>query len=164
MADEPTTTTTAPGSTVTLQSYNITPDEPATGTAEQPDDLGEAGKKAIAAERAAKKAAEKQLNELQKRLAEFEDRDKTEAQKLAERAAAAELERDALMLTAMRQRVALAKGHGARWRSTATRSCSPSRTSSESADVCRRGPLPLRRHRGDLRRYHPERVLRVPQP
>lgn len=85
----------------------------ATATVEQatsPDDLGEAGKKALAAERAAKKAAEKQLADLQKRLQEFEDRDKTEAQKLAERAAAAEQERDALMLTALRQRVALEKG------------------------------------------------------
>jgi hypothetical protein len=86
----------------------------ATATAEQAvlpeNDLGEAGKKALAAERAAKKAAEKQLSELQKRLQEFEDRDKTEAQKLAERAAAAEQERDALRLTAMRQRIALEKG------------------------------------------------------
>lgn len=90
------------------------PTAEATATAEQavlPDnDLGEAGKKALTAERAAKKAAEKQLADLQKRLQEFEDRDKTEAQKLAERVAAAEQERDALKLTAMRQRIALEKG------------------------------------------------------
>jgi hypothetical protein len=97
MADEPTTDTTEATATADL---GTTPE----------NDLGEAGKKALAAERAAKKAAEKQLSELTKRLQEYEDRDKTEAQKLAERAAAAEQERDALMLTALRQRVALEKG------------------------------------------------------
>jgi hypothetical protein len=86
------------------------PETPATVVTEQPEDLGEAGKKALAAERAAKKAAEKQLADLSKRLQEYEDRDKTEAQKLAERVAAAEAERDALRLTSLRQKVALEKG------------------------------------------------------
>lgn len=53
---------------------------------------------------------ERKLTEATKRLQDIEDRDKTEAQKLAERAAAAEQERDALRLTAMRQRIALEKG------------------------------------------------------
>lgn len=99
MADETTPVTTSTDSAETTATVET-----------QPEDLGEAGKKALAQERAAKKAAEKQLSELQKRLQEFEDRDKTEAQKLADRVAAAEQERDALLLTAMRQKVALEKG------------------------------------------------------
>lgn len=73
-------------------------------------DLGDAGKKALAAERAAKKAAEKQLNELTARLTEYENRDKTEAQKLVERAEQAERERDALRVESLRARVAITKG------------------------------------------------------
>ena len=55
-----------------------------------PTDLGDPGKKALGEERAARKTAEKERAALEARLKEFEDRDKTEAQKLAERAAAAE--------------------------------------------------------------------------
>jgi hypothetical protein len=73
-------------------------------------DLGDAGKKALAAERAAKKAAEKQLNELTARLQEYENRDKTEAERLAQRAEQAERERDALRVESLRARVAIAKG------------------------------------------------------
>lgn len=73
-------------------------------------DLGDAGKKALAAERAAKKAAEKQLSELAARLQEYEERDKTETQKLAERAELAERERDALRVESLRARVAITKG------------------------------------------------------
>lgn len=73
-------------------------------------DLGDAGKKALAAERAAKKAAEKQLNELASKLAEYENRDKTEAQRLVERAEQAERERDALRVESLRARVAISKG------------------------------------------------------
>lgn len=57
-------------------------------------DLGDAGKKAIDAEREARKTAEKQAREAKKateaalaRVKEFEDRDKTETQKAAERIA-----------------------------------------------------------------------------
>lgn len=59
-------------------------------TPEQP--LGEGGEKALKAEREARKTAERQLREAQQRLQEFEDRGKTEAEKLAERAASAEAE------------------------------------------------------------------------
>lgn len=75
-----------------------------------PSDLGDAGKKALSEERAARKAAEKEREALSARLKEFEDRDKSEAEKLAERAAAAEAERDALKADAIRARVALTKG------------------------------------------------------
>lgn len=85
-------------------------DPTATVDGTQPDDLGEAGKRALAQERAAKKAAEKQVSDLAKRLQDFEDRDKSEAQKLAERFAEVERERDALRVESIRARVAIAKG------------------------------------------------------
>lgn len=53
-------------------------------------DLGDAGKKALAAERAAKRAAEKRAAELEARVKEFEDASKSEAEKAAARAEAAE--------------------------------------------------------------------------
>lgn len=56
----------------------------------QSDPLGDAGKKALQEERAARKAAEKALAEREAKLKEFEDRDKTEAEKLAAKAEAAE--------------------------------------------------------------------------
>jgi hypothetical protein len=59
---------------------------------------------------AALRKANKEAETLRLKLKEIEDRDKTEAQKLAERVTAAEQERDALKLTAMRQRIALEKG------------------------------------------------------
>jgi septal ring factor EnvC (AmiA/AmiB activator) len=58
------------------------------------DDLGDAGKKALAEERKARRALEKQLKEAttaaeaaQGQIRQFEDRDKSEAQKVAERIA-----------------------------------------------------------------------------
>lgn len=91
MADESTSTT---GSDVTDDTGS------ATDTGVQGDvtaQLGEAGKKALAEERKARAAAEKaakvtqkQLDDTARRLQEFEDRDKTEAQKLADRLAEAE--------------------------------------------------------------------------
>lgn len=54
------------------------------------DQLGESGKRALVSERQARRDAERQLGELQARLQEFEDRDKTELQKAIERAEAAE--------------------------------------------------------------------------
>lgn len=66
------------------------PETPETDRSEPETGLGEAGKKALQEERRKARTAEKQLGELQRKLQEFEDRDKTEAQKLAERATAAE--------------------------------------------------------------------------
>lgn len=88
-------------------------DTPAPETG-QPDDNGKGGKDAVLAdlakERSAKKAAERQLSELTKRLQEFEDRDKTESQKLTERAEMAERELNKTRAEALRARVGLAKG------------------------------------------------------
>jgi hypothetical protein len=74
-------------------------------------DLGDAGKKAIAEERAARKAAEKERAELAAKLKEFEDRDKTEAEKLAAARDAAEQRATAATARAVRSEVrALADG------------------------------------------------------
>lgn len=57
------------------------------GGGEKDDDkLGDAGKSALRTERQARRDAEKQLRELRSRLAEYEDRDKTELQKAQEAA------------------------------------------------------------------------------
>lgn len=70
-----------------------------TKTVEQVEDgakpepeLGDAGKAAIAAERKRASAAEKAVKELTDRLKEFEDRDKSEAEKLRDSLTAAETE------------------------------------------------------------------------
>lgn len=67
-------------------------DPPATGDDPKPPagDLGDAGKKAIEAERKARRDAEKQLKDIQAKLQELEDRDKSETTRLTEKAAAAE--------------------------------------------------------------------------
>lgn len=101
MADE-SATTEAPDTTPEQ------PQEPEQQSAT--DELGDAGKKALEAERREKRAAEKRAKELEARLREFEDRDKTEAQKLAERAEAAEAALAALESNALRSEVALEKG------------------------------------------------------
>lgn len=73
-------------------------------------DLGDGGKAAIAAEREARKAAERQMRELQKALREYEDRDKSELQKALERAEAAEKAAAEASQTALRTKVAANKG------------------------------------------------------
>jgi hypothetical protein len=70
----------------------------------RPED--EAGKKALAAERKARRDAEKQLSELQSRLQEIEDKDKSELERLTERLGAAERR----ALDADRLEIALEKG------------------------------------------------------
>lgn len=88
------------------------------------DDLGDAGKKALAEERKARRALEKQLRELgtsnsdlQRQLKEFEDRNKSETEKAIEAAKAAAGERDSVKsenakLQAMlrRQKISATKG------------------------------------------------------
>lgn len=72
----------------------------------KPDpDLGDAGKKALQEERAARKAAEKALAEREARLKEFEDRDKTEAEKLAAARDAAEKRAQAATARAVKAEV-----------------------------------------------------------
>lgn len=79
-------------------------DQPATG------DLGDAGKKALDAERREKRAAEKRAAELEARLKEFEDRDKTESTRAIERAEAAEKAAAAAEARALRLEIAAEKG------------------------------------------------------
>ena len=73
-------------------------------------DLGDAGKKALDAERREKRAAEKRAAELEARLKEFEDRDKTESTRAIERAEAAEKAAAAAEARALRLEVASEKG------------------------------------------------------
>lgn len=79
-------------------------EQPATG------ELGDAGKKALDAERREKRAAEKRAAELEAKLKEFEDRDKTESTRAVERAEAAEKAAAAAEARALRLEVASEKG------------------------------------------------------
>lgn len=77
-----------------------TPDDGQDPSGEQPaeageqpaeeDTLGDSGKRALMAERKAKRDAERRLRELQSQLQQYTDRDKSELQKAVERAEAAE--------------------------------------------------------------------------
>lgn len=67
-------------------------------------------KKALEAERKARRDAEKQLSEMKAKLQELEDRDKSEGEKLAGRIAAAEKRADEAEARALRLEVAAAKG------------------------------------------------------
>lgn len=83
-----------------------------TGTEETntSDQLGEAGKKALDAERRNAKAAAKERDALAARLQEFEDRDKSEIQRASERAEAAEKRAADLEVRALRLEVASEQG------------------------------------------------------
>lgn len=72
--------------------------------------LGDAGKAALDRERKARREAEKQLTELQKRLKEIEDKDLSEVDKLRKQVAELTSERDGHALKALRLEVAAAKG------------------------------------------------------
>ena len=72
--------------------------------------LGDAGKRALDAERAARKAAEKAVADAQAKIKEFEDRDKTETQKLQEERDALKAENSRLAVDNLRRDVAIAKG------------------------------------------------------
>lgn len=78
------------------------PEPPATGE----DQLGDAGKAAIKAERDARKAAEKELNELRTRLQAIEDKDKSELERATARLA--ELEQNYTTERATRLRLEIA--------------------------------------------------------
>lgn len=105
MPDTETTTT----ETVDTAIVDTTPPEPPVADADKPD-LGDPGKAAIAAEREARRTAERQLREVQKALKEYEDRDKSELQKALERAEAAEKAAAEASFSALRTKVAAAKG------------------------------------------------------
>jgi hypothetical protein len=101
----------ADDSTATEATENTTEAESAPEQEQSATDaLGDAGKKALDAERREKRAAERRAAELEARLKEFEDRDKSEAQKLAERAEKAEADLAALQAASLRAEVALEKG------------------------------------------------------
>ena len=80
---------------------------------EQPipeDHLGDAGKRALAAERDARKAAERQLSEATARLKEIEDANLSEIEKAKRDAEEARTQLAALQRESARARVALEKG------------------------------------------------------
>jgi hypothetical protein len=81
---------------------------PATG--EPTEALGDAGKKALAAERAARKEAEKRANDLAAQIKAAEDAGKTEAQKQAETLAA--LQADLAAMRAEKERAEVAAKTG----------------------------------------------------
>lgn len=81
------------------------------GTAGTPDptpdaELGEGGKKALDAERAARKAAQKAASDALAKVKEYEDRDKSELERLAEQAAQAKAEADNARVEMMRLKIA----------------------------------------------------------
>nr|DAP03076.1 MAG TPA: protein of unknown function (DUF4355) [Caudoviricetes sp.] len=65
------------------EAVNVETAKPDEGASDD-DALGDAGKKALHAEREARKEAEKRLKELDARVKEFEDRDKTEQERAQE--------------------------------------------------------------------------------
>lgn len=83
-------------------------DEPATD--EPADSLGDAGKKALDAERKARREAEAALKDVQAQLKELTDKDKSEADKLRESVATLTKERDDSAAKVLRFEVASAKG------------------------------------------------------
>lgn len=72
--------------------------------------LGDAGKKALDAERSSRKAAEKALADAQARLQEIEDASKSELELATERAKRFEDSYNDLVRTSLRNEVALTKG------------------------------------------------------
>ncbi|MBJ8342784.1 hypothetical protein JGU71_28230 [Antrihabitans sp. YC3-6] len=89
---------------------DVTPEAPATVAPDgHPVELGDAGKRAIAAMKAERDAARREAKanaDAAKRLADFEESQKTEAQKIADRAAAAERERDDARAEGLRYKAA----------------------------------------------------------
>lgn len=85
--------------------------------ADKPGDdeqLGDAGKKALAEERQARKKAERELRDAATKLQQFEDANKTEAQKIADAKTKAEQERDtyAAELATLRREQAIFRNAG----------------------------------------------------
>ena len=104
MADETTTPTTQPADNNTVEQQ---PQEQQQRNDEQ---LGEGGKKALDAERRARREAERQLQAVNTRLQEIADQGKSDLEKATERAAKAEQQLAALQGEKLRFEVAAAKG------------------------------------------------------
>lgn len=88
-------------------------DDPKPDPDPKPDDnpdLGDAGKKALAAERKARSDAEKQLRDVQAQLKELNDKDKSEVEKLRDEVATLSKERDDHAAKVLRHEVAMTKG------------------------------------------------------
>lgn len=75
-----------------------------------PDDLGDAGKRALDEERKARRDAERVVDQLTAKLKAFDDRDKSETEKLADRVVAAEKRADDADSRVLRAEVAFLKG------------------------------------------------------
>lgn len=84
--------------------------DPAENTQGDPADLGDAGKKALAAERDARKAAEKSAAEYAAKVKAFEDAQKSDAEKAAEALATAQKDAESARTEALRWRVAAKHG------------------------------------------------------
>ncbi|GAA3699099.1 hypothetical protein GCM10022377_10130 [Zhihengliuella alba] len=93
----------------TVEPEAIAPESTETENAEAPE-LGDAGKKAIQAERDARKAAEKAAAEYKAKLKEIEDANLSEVEKANRLAAESAAELAALRTESLRSRVALEKG------------------------------------------------------
>lgn len=98
------------------------PDDKHKDPTPSPDPDPDAGaKKALDEERRARRDAEKQLRDIQSKLKELEDRDKSDSEKLAARLAEAEKRSTEAEAKALRFEVATEKGVKARWLSGSTR-------------------------------------------
>lgn len=86
-----------------------TPDEPDDKPEPKPEPLGDAGKKALDAERKARRDAEQKAKDLEDRLRAIEDKDKSEVERLTEQVATLTKERDAAVSKADRLEVAVLK-------------------------------------------------------
>ncbi len=86
-----------------------TPPAPAASTPDA-DQLGDAGKAALDAERKARRDADKALRDAQAQLKAYEDRDKTDTQKAVDDLASARAERDAALAEAARYKAAVDNG------------------------------------------------------
>lgn len=86
-----------------------TPDEPEDPPEPKPEPLGDAGKKALDAERKARRDAEQKAKDLEGRLQAIEDKDKSEVERLTEQVATLTKERDAAVSKGDRLEVAVLK-------------------------------------------------------
>ncbi len=108
MSDTPATDTPAEAAPQTAAASTDTPAP--TPPASDGDSLGDGGKKALAAERSARRAAEKAAAEALARVKEFEDQGKTELERLTEQIAQADARAKQAESEALRLRVAADTG------------------------------------------------------
>jgi hypothetical protein len=108
MSTEQSTTSTTATPADAAKAADTTKDQ--TQTQGDPADLGDAGKKALAAERDARKAAEKATTDALAKVKAFEDAQKTEAEKAAEALTAAQQTAAESAAKALRYEVAAEKG------------------------------------------------------